>query len=224
MNRSAAHSNRLPMAAHPLAIMAVAATLAVAGAAFAQLAPSSSNAPVDVTADQLEVQNQKCVAIYSGDAEALQATARLRANVINIYFKALPPHAGDQPGKGATGASQTNCGQLDRMEADGAVYYVTPDQVVKGDHGVYSADTKTIVVTGDVVVAQGRNVSSGTHLVINTETGVANFTSDVTGRGKTGRVRAVLFPNQTQTGAAAAASSGGGLKAPVAPPPRKHGT
>src|ERR1700733_14527461 len=109
MNRSAAKFILLPLAA----------TVGVlgAGAAFAQLAPSSSNAPVDVTADQLEVQNQKCVAIYSGDAEALQATARLRANVINIYFKALPPHAGDQPGKGGSGASQTNCGQLDRMEA-----------------------------------------------------------------------------------------------------------
>jgi lipopolysaccharide export system protein LptA len=203
-----------------LALLPIAATLAltVGQGARAQLAPSS-NAPVDVTADQLEVQNQKCVAIYSGDAEALQATSRLRANVIDIYFKTLPPRAGAQPGPNG----QNNCGQLDRMEADGAVYYVTPDQVVKGDHGVYSADTKTIVVTGDVVVAQGRNVSSGTHLVINTDTGVANFTSDVTGRGKTGRVRAVLYPNQPQSGAAANASPAGAPRAPVPPPPRRHG-
>jgi lipopolysaccharide export system protein LptA len=205
MNRSAAY----------FTAMSLTVVLGFAGPSLAQLAPSS-NAPVDVTADQLQVENQKCLATYSGDAEALQATSRLRANVINIYFKSLPPHTGDQ--------SNQSCGQLDHMEADGAVYYVTPDQVVKGDHGVYSADTKTIVVTGDVVVAQGRNVSSGTRLVINTDTGVANMESDVKGRGQPGRVRAVFYPNQSLSGAAAKdGPTGGALKAPVPPPPRKHG-
>jgi len=210
MNRPAAY----------FTLLSLAAALSVAAPALAQLAPSS-NAPVDVTADQLQVENQKCLATYSGDAEALQATSRLRANVINIYFKSLPAHAG-----GGDQANQTNqnCGQLDHMEADGAVYYVTPDQVVKGDHAVYTGDSKTIVVTGDVVVAQGRNVSSGTRLVINTDTGVANMESDVKGRGQTGRVRAVFYPNQSLSGAAAHdGATGGGLKAPVPPPPRKHG-
>jgi lipopolysaccharide export system protein LptA len=206
MNRSAAYFLSIALAA--------ALGAGISESARAQLAPSS-NAPVDVTADQLEVQNQKCLAVWSGDAEALQATSRLRANTINIYNKSLGARAGDQPGQ--------NCGQLDRMEADGQVYYVTPNQIVKGDHAVYSADTKTIVVTGDVIVAQGRNVSSGTRLVINTDTGVANMESDVTGRGKSGRVRAVFYPDQPLTGAAANASSGGGLKAPVPPAPRKHG-
>ncbi|MBV9510889.1 MAG: organic solvent tolerance protein OstA [Caulobacteraceae bacterium] len=219
MNRRAADpalSSVLAPLLSPALLLTGVLCLAAPHAALAQLAPSS-NAPVDVTADQLEVQNQKCLAVWSGDAEALQATSRLRANVINIYNKALPSRAGQQPGQ--------NCGQLDRMEADGAVYYVTPNQIVKGDHAVYSADDKTIVITGDVVVAQGRNVSSATRLVINTDTGVADMASNVTGRGKSGRVRAVLYPNQPLGGAAAAdsASASGGLKAPVPPPPRKHG-
>lgn len=198
-----------------LAPVACATALLTAPAtALAQLAPSS-NAPVDVTADQLEVQNQKCLAIWSGDAEALQANSRLRANVINIYNKAEASEKGDQPGQ--------NCGQLDRMEADGNVYYVTPNQVVKGDHAVYAADSKTIIVTGDVVVAQGRNVSSGSRLVINTDTGVATMASDVVGRGQRGRVRAVLFPNQATGGAAAGAAGSRSLAAPVPPPPRRHG-
>ena len=77
--------------------------LAGAGGAVAQLAPSS-NAPVDITADQLEVQNQKCLAIYSGDAEALQDTSRLRANTINIYNKTLPPRAA--PARRASGRAR----------------------------------------------------------------------------------------------------------------------
>jgi lipopolysaccharide export system protein LptA len=189
-----------------------------AGAAVAQLAPQS-NAPVDITADQLDVQNQKCLAIYTGDAEALQDTSRLRANTINIYNKTLPPRPGAQNTSGEPGSA--NCGLLDRMEADGQVYYVTPNEVVKGDHAIYTADDKTIIVTGDVVVAQGKNVTAGTKLVINTDTGVATMASNVTGRGKPGRVRTVVYPNQSQTGAAAkSGEKNGGLKAPVPPPPR----
>jgi len=195
----------------------MACLLAGAGGAVAQLSPQS-NAPVDITADQLDVQNQKCLAIYTGDAEALQDTSRLRANTINIYNKTLPPHPGAQNTSGEPGAA--NCGQLDRMEADGQVYYVTPNEIVKGDHAIYNANDKTIVVTGDVVVAQGKNVSAGSRLVINTDTGIATFSSNVTGRGKAGRVRTVVYPNQNQSGAAKGGESSGGLKPPVAPPAR----
>ena len=39
----------------------------------AQIAPAARG-PVDVTADQLEVQQHDCLAVWSGDAEALQDT------------------------------------------------------------------------------------------------------------------------------------------------------
>jgi len=208
---------RRPVAPIALGLLLGACALGGAGVAMAQLAPSS-NGPVDITADQLDVQNQKCLAIYTGDAEALQDTSRLRANTINIYNKALPPRSGAQNASGEPGG--TSCGALDRMEADGQVYYVTPNQVVKGDHAVYNAGDKTIVVTGDVVVSQGKNVTAGTRLVINTDTGVATMASSVHGRGQAGRVRTVVYPNQSQTGAAAKSSQTGGLKAPVPPPAR----
>lgn len=193
------------------AISLLAAALAVAGAWLAPVAASGQIAPqargpVDVTADQLEVQQHDCVAIWSGDAEALQDTSRLRANVLRIY---------SQSKAGAAGAAG-GCGGLNRIEADGSVYYVTPTQVVKGDHAVYTAADSTIVVTGaDVVAAQGKNVIAGTKLTINTKTGQANFDTAVHGRGQKGRVRAVLYP---QGGGADL----GGLTAPVPPPARRH--
>jgi len=214
---------RRPAAPLAFGLLLGACALGGAGAAVAQLSPQSG-APVDITADQLDVQNQKCMAVYTGDAEALQDTSRLRANTITIYNKILPPRSGAQNASGQPGSQ--NCGTLDRMEADGQVYYVTPSQVVKGDHAVYNADDKTIIVTGDVVVAQGKNVTAGTKLVINTDTGVATMASNVTGRGKSGRVRTVVYPNQSQSGAASKNSEGkssepaGGLKAPVPPPAR----
>jgi lipopolysaccharide export system protein LptA len=182
---------------------------AAPGAAWAQLA-AGSKAPVDASADQLVVEQSACRAIYKGAAEALQDNSRLRADTITIFNKIAS-------GKANGNGNGSSCGQMDRMEADGSVYYVTPDRIVKGDHAVYSADTKTILVTGQVVVAQGKNVSAGDRLLINTDLGQATMESAAKGRGTPGRVRTVLYPNESQ-GAAPS-----GLEPPKPPPPRKHG-
>jgi lipopolysaccharide export system protein LptA len=202
-------------AAAALARSTLAAVLAfgAAQAAFAQIAPSSRG-PVDVTADQLEVKNGQCLASWRGDAEALQDTSRLRADVLNIYNKVVAKPSAD-------GGNGQGCGILDRMEADGSVYYVTPTQVVKGDHALYTADTKTIVVTGDVVATRGQDVIAGRRLVINTDTGQATMISDVTGRGKPGRVRGVFYPS-TAEGSSDAPAAHSNLHAPKPPPPRSH--
>ncbi len=198
MNRPTALTRLTMIVALPLAF-------AAAGVVHAQLA-ASSKAPVDITADQLEVQNAQCLTVWRGAAEALQDTSRLRANTLNIYNKVLG-------GRGSAGAQ--NCGQLDRMEADGQVYYVTPNRVVKGDHAVYTAGDKTIIMTGDVVATQCQNVIAGTRLVINTQTGEATMVSETKGR-----VRAVIYPNQQTDAASTNCPANIATKAP---PPRKHG-
>ena len=167
-------------------LAAVAAlTLALAGPAAAQIA-GSSDAPVDITADALEVVNNQCMSIWSGSAEALQDRTRLRADVIKTFSK---------KGAGRPGAAGGSCGALDRMEAIGNVYYVTPQQKVRGDNAVYDVPGETIVITGDVVAAQGPNVLRGRKLVVNTKTGQAQMQSDVRGRNKPGRVRGVFYPS-----------------------------
>lgn len=61
-------------------LAAVAAlALGLAGPAAAQIA-GGSDAPVDITADALEVVNNQCMSIWSGSAEALQDRTRLRAD------------------------------------------------------------------------------------------------------------------------------------------------
>lgn len=189
-----------------LTCTSLAAALAV-GAATAQIAPAG-HGPVDVTADQLEVQQGQCMANWTGNAEALQETSRLRADSLKIFNQPMAKAAGGQ-----------SCGPMQRMEADGQVYYVTPTQVVKADHAVYTSADTTIVMTGDVVAAQGKNVTAGTRLIINTTTGVATMATDVRGRGQKGRVQGVFYPNES----ASAGPNSSGLAAPVPPPPRHHG-
>ena len=101
---------------------------------------------------------RKCSAIYRGGAEALRETSRLRANQLKIVYAPAPD------GAGKSGCSS----DLLRMEATGSVFYVTPEQRVRGDQAVYDAKAETLTVTGSVVASRGQAVRKGGRLVVNT--------------------------------------------------------
>jgi lipopolysaccharide export system protein LptA len=176
--------------------LALAAAAALADTDTHTVAPvvdTKSKAPIDVTANEAEVIQSKCVAIWRGAAEAVQDQARLRADTITVY--SVP--------KGVDANGQQSCGATDRLVADGNVYYVTPQQNARGDHAVYSQTDDEIVVTGNVVVVQGKDVARGDKLTIKVSTRDARLESNVTGPGKTGRVRGVFYPNKDNSTAEA---------------------
>jgi lipopolysaccharide export system protein LptA len=178
--------------------LGLASLLAAAAApAFAQLSGDSS-APVDITADEGEVVSSRCLSIWRGNAEALQDTSRLRARVINVYAKPRPGAAGSSSGPG-------RCGATDRLEAQGDVYYVTPEQTVRSDNAIYTADNDTIVMTGNVIAVQGKNVARGERLTIQVKSGQVQMETSIKGRGKPGRVRGVFYSQDNATPAAPAA-------------------
>src|SRR5271156_6821618 len=166
-------------------------------AAQAQIAPSS-NGPIDITADNGTLVNSTCEATWSGAAEALQGTPRLRANVIKAYLKKKGPAVAVQSAASAPAgaANPSDCGATQRIEADGNVFYVTPDQVAHGDHAVYNADADQIVMTGNVIVVQGKNVVRGDKMTIHVATRLVTIDSTAQGRGSPNRVRGVFYPNQ----------------------------
>jgi lipopolysaccharide export system protein LptA len=159
--------------------------MAIANGAAAQV-DTKSKAPIDITANEAEVTNSKCLTIWRGAAEAVQAQARLRADTITVY--STP--------KGVNNDGQQSCGETQRIVADGNVYYVTQQQNVRGDHAVYTQGDNQIVITGDVIVVQGNDVARGDKLTLNTSSRDAMMESNVTGPGKTGRVRGVFYPKQ----------------------------
>jgi lipopolysaccharide export system protein LptA len=162
------------------------------GTAMAQTPAASGNnssAPVDISADEQEVINSQCKTIFRGSVEVLQDQARMRANTMTVFNRRLAP---DKPATSASGGAK--CGDVDRVEADGNVFYVTPEQTVRGEHAVYDYATDTIVVTGDVVAVRGQDVARGDRMTIRTKTNDVKMESNTTGRGKP-RVRAVLYPS-----------------------------
>jgi lipopolysaccharide export system protein LptA len=169
-------------------IIGLAAGLATSlgGVAWAAM-DTRSGAPIDITANQAEVVQSKCLAIWRGAAEALQGDTRLRADTITVYAR--------QKGVGSDG--QPSCGGTEKVVAEGNVYFVTPTQNARGDRAVYTADTDQVVLTGDVIVVQGNDVARGQKLIINTKTKQSTMESGVTGNGGPGRVRGVFFPDKT---------------------------
>ncbi|RZJ28791.1 MAG: LPS ABC transporter substrate-binding protein LptA [Brevundimonas sp.] len=82
-------------------------------------------------------------------------------------------------------------GSLSRVEASGSVYFVTPEQTIRGDRAVYTPANDTIVLTGDVILTQGENVITGARLVYNTRTEAAQMEG-----GSGGRVQGVFYPER----------------------------
>lgn len=162
--------------------------------ATAQLA-TNSKGPLDITADQLETANASCQAVWRGNAEALQDSARLRADVLKIFNKKAPAKAkGLNSSKGVGDA----CGDMDRMEAEGSVFYVTSKgEKVRANKGVYEAGSTTITMSGDVVAVQGQNVMRGDRMVFNTDTGEGRMEGGGTGPGAKNRPRAVYYPSRS---------------------------
>ena len=175
-----------------MAAMAAAAA-AIGVPAAAQIA-TNSKAPVDVVAENLETSNSGCTYTWTGNAEALQDNARLRADkliIINEVGKSKPAKATSSSG------SAGNCGDMERIEAHGNVYIAKPDQRVHGNDAVYVAGSTTFTVTGDVVAVRGQSVLRGDKMVFNTDTGEGQVVGAAKGRGAKDRPRGVFYPKSS---------------------------
>lgn len=154
----------------------------------------SSKEPIDISAKNSDVFQPQHLVVYTGEVEALQGQQRLRTPKLSIYFaerEGAPKAATKSGGPGG------GFGQVQRMEAEGPVYLVTPTQSAKGNHGVYEATSDTITLTGDVVLMQDKNVARGERLVIDQKTGHTVLTS-----ANNSRVRGVFYPQDDKPGAA----------------------
>jgi lipopolysaccharide export system protein LptA len=154
-------------------IFAVVAVATLSGSALAQTQQQSvsalkghnANAPVDVTADRIEVQDRADRAIFAGNVHATQAEMTLDTQRLTVAYSNKPGGAGPSNGTGGV--------QIHRLDAAGGVVVHSPSETAKGDFGIYDLDNKLITLIGNVQLTQGRNVVNGQRLVINLDSGRA---------------------------------------------------
>jgi lipopolysaccharide export system protein LptA len=125
----------------------------------------NSNAPVDVTAERIEVQDRADRAIFAGNVRATQADMTLETERLTVAYSSKPGGAGSGSGTGGV--------QIHRLDAAGGVVVRSPSETAKGDFGIYDLDRRLITLIGNVQLTQGRNLVAGQRLVINLDSGRA---------------------------------------------------
>lgn len=170
------------------AALLLAAGVFLAGAAFAPSAHaqlSEGGGPVSYSADNLEYFDGERRLVLVGDVDIVQNDARLRADRITLFFSA------------STGGEQQQglaSGDIERMIAEGEVYYVRPAQSARGNRAVYDVSADSVTFTGNVVVASDENVIRGETLVLN----ITNRRTVI--RPQQGqRVRGVFVPSEGES-------------------------
>ena len=187
--------------------------LAQGGAASSPAKPGqfeNKDAPVQIEAATLEVHDKSKTATFSGNVQVVQGDTTMRCRSLVVFYgqEVGIGEAGGEPTTGAAAKSQPagtkGAQNIRRIEAHGGVTVLTKDQSASGDLGIYDLKTKTITLSGNVVVSQGQNVIHGERVVVDTETGNARVESGSSGAGASagsgGRVRALIQPGKGQGG------------------------
>lgn len=151
-----------------LAALPALALLAAPAAGQSALQSLDTNAPVDVEADRIEVQDRADRAIFSGNVQVQQGNLSLNAARITVAY------------------SGEVAGRIDvhRLDASGGVIVRSPSETARGQFGVYDLDRRLITLVGGVELRQNGNVLRGGRLVIDLNTGRA--TIDGRAQGGTG--------------------------------------
>ena len=118
----------------------------------------NANAPVDVTADRIEVQDRADRALFAGNVHVTQAELTLDTARLTVAYSG---------GQGSGGV------QIRRLDAAGGVTVKSPSETARGDFGVYDLDRRLITLIGNVQLNRQQNQVNGARLVIDLDSGRA---------------------------------------------------
>lgn len=144
---------------------------------------SDSREPIRIDADRLDVFDRENRAVYAGNVVAVQGDTTIRCSALTIFFERQAGEA----------AASDEGDSINRIECDGPVTILSRDQVATGDRAVYDRQIGQMVMTGNVALSQGPNVTRGERLVYDIDRGVANVEA-----GASQRVRGLFVPGATQ--------------------------
>lgn len=152
--------------------------------AGSSLGNHDSNAPVDIDADRLEVQDRADRAIWEGNVRAVQSDMTLTApRVTAAYTKTPAPPAGTPPKPGAATGSNV---QINRLDATGGVVVRSPTETATGNVAIYDLDRRLITMLGNVSLLREGNLVNGGRLVWDLNTGRATVDGSAVAGGAGG--------------------------------------
>jgi lipopolysaccharide export system protein LptA len=125
-----------------------------------------STLPVEVTADNLDVNQSNGTAVFTGNVLIGQGQMRLSASRVLVVYKE------DQSG-------------IQQLRATGGVTLVSGEDAAEARTADYNIDSGLIEMEGEVLLLQGVNALTGDKMFVDTRAGTARVT---------GRVKTILQP------------------------------
>lgn len=119
-----------------------------------------TNLPVEVTSDNLSVDQETGEAIFTGNVLIGQGEMRLSAPRVLVIY--------DQNNRG-----------IARLEATGGVTLVSGPDAAEADRADYNIEDGTIVMTGNVLLDQGPNALSAERMNVQLDAGTAQMSGRV---------------------------------------------
>lgn len=149
-------------------------TLCFCGSAFAQVSFGNDD-PIDVKADRATYRGGNT--ILTGNVRVKQKDATILADRMDLFRAETRITA---PG---TEISFIKLGNINRIVATGNFKYITAENRVTGDKGVYERDKEIITVTGNArFVQNGGNTVTGNKMIYDLNTNRAKIAGNCTGR------------------------------------------
>ncbi|MDN5785777.1 lipopolysaccharide transport periplasmic protein LptA [Pseudorhodobacter sp.] len=140
-----------------------------ASVAFGGLKQDTS-LPVEVSADNLAVNQADGTAVFSGNVLIGQGKMKISAGKVKVEY--------------------TNDGSgISKLFASEGVTLINATDAAEAREAVYTIDSGNVVMTGDVLLTQGGNALSGQKLVINLKAGTGVME---------GRVQTVFQPGKAK--------------------------
>ena len=147
------------------------ASLVLAQEPVSALKGHDANAPIDVAADRIEVQDRSDRAVFAGNVHVRQAALTLDTARLTVAY------------------SSSGGVQIRRLDASGGVTVKSPSETARGNFGIYDLDRKLITLVGAVQLNRGGSQINGQRLTIDLNSGRAVVDGGPAGVGQSnGRV------------------------------------
>ena len=161
---------RLAALALGVAVLASAAYGQGATVAFGGI-KSDTSQPVEVTADQLAVNQTDGTATFTGNVVVIQGDLRLGASTVRVEY------------------ATDDRTRVERIVASGGVTLVSAAEAAEAKDAVYTVANGQVVMTGDVLLTQNGGTIAGQKLSVDLKTGTGQMD---------GRVRTIISPKGSQ--------------------------
>lgn len=126
-----------------------------------------SSLPVEITSDQLSVDQSTGKAVFSGDVLIGQGSLRLTATTVEVVY------------------DKNDTSEISQLIATGGVTFVNGGEAIEAQKAIYDIKSASVTLSGDVILTQGQNALSGQRMVVDLTTGTGQIE---------GRVKTILQP------------------------------